>query len=66
MHCALLRSHLAGWQGWSLVVKPSKGSSEAQSTYVAEPSGSQRTLSDSEGIYLDRMKPRRRRKLFSR
>ena len=53
-------------QGWSLVVKPSSGAPESQRAYVAEPSGSQRGLSGSESVYLERMKPRRRRRLFSR
>ena len=59
-------SRLPRTQGWSLVVKPSSGAHQDQATYVADPSGAQRTLSPSEKVYIDRMKPRRRRKLFSR
>ena len=51
-------------QGWSLVVKPAKGSHASQTAYVAKPEGDVRNLTPSERVYLARMKPRPRRRLL--
>ena len=51
-------------QGWSLVVKPAKGSHASQPTYVAKPEGETRSLTPSEQVYLSRMKPRPRRRIM--
>lgn len=47
--------------GWSIVVRPA-GRGVDYEPFVATPGGPRRSLSPDEALYLQRMKPRPRRK----
>jgi len=52
-------------EGWSLVVNPvGKETKAKHQVYVAQPDGSRRELTEDEKFYIERKKPRPRRKII--
>ncbi len=50
-------------EGWSVVVRPAGRGVEFE-PFVARPDGSRRPLSSDEDLYINRMKPLRRRTIL--
>lgn len=50
-------------QGWSLVVRPNARGKDYE-PFVAKPDSTRRPLTDDEVLYLRRMKPLARRKIY--